>query len=164
MKKIVLVFVFIVAFVSCKKENKATKENTKKEKTEPLKNSNKKSILDIEYLNDSLDIAITDIKVINKENDRYDLEIVLETPAIKKYSQDHRFFVHCYYYEGMEDGEKKYMAIGTNRVKVEENKILFRRSFKSEIDIFKVMRYGLLDVKTNERLFNLKLDSIALTN
>lgn len=164
MKKIVLVFVVFVAFVSCKKEKKAIEDNTKEEQVVSINKPNEKSILDVEYLNDSLEIAITDIKVTDKENDQYDLEIVLETPVIKKYSNDYRFYVHCYYYEGMEDGEKKYMAIGTNRVKVEDNKIHYRRSFESEIDIFKVIRYGLLNTKTKERLFDLKLDSIALTN
>jgi hypothetical protein len=154
----------MVAFFSCKKEKKADEKDTKIENKAVVKNTKEKNILDVEYLNDTLDITIDEFKITHLKDDRYELEISMATPKIETYSKDHKFFVQCYYYDDTEVDKSNKLSVGTNKVKVAGDKVLFSRKFNSKVDIFKTIRYGLVNSKTKERYFTLKIDSITLVN
>lgn len=160
MKKIFLILLLIIAVIACKSDKKETKNGL--ESNYPIQNENEKSILDFEYLNDTLNIAVKDFKVIDHNDDNYELEITMETPEIDKYSKGHKFFVHCFYYDNLNVGNNDRLAVGTNRIKVEGKKIIFSRKFQSKVYEFKRIRYGLLNNETKERYFSLKLDSITI--
>jgi hypothetical protein len=162
MKKIVLLLVLVFTLFSCKNDKK--ENDTNLETVKPIQNSNEISILDIEYLNDTLNIAVKGFKVIDLDEDNYEMEITMQTPELDKYSKDFKFFVHCIYYDDFREGDSDRLAVGTNRVKTEGDKIIFSRKFKSNVYEFETIRYGLLNTKTNERYFTLKLDSITLFN
>lgn len=158
MKRMILVLL-VFALGACKSD-KNKGEIINKNKIEP--SSNEKSILDIEYLNDELEIEISDFRIIDNENNEYELQIIMKSPLLEKYSKNYMFFVHCYYFEGEEVEGRNYLAIGTNRKKIVTDKIVFSRKFSTDVFDFKLIRYGMINTDTKERLFNLKLDSISL--
>ena len=164
MKKVVLIFVLMIVFNSCKKEKKAVENELKTEKKAVVKNPKEKNILDVEYRNDTLDLRIDEFKIIDLENDNFELEIAMATPKIETYAIDHRFFVQFYYNDDTEVDKKDKLFIATNKVKVNGDKVIFSRKFTSQVDIFKTIRYGLANTKRKERYFTLKIDSITLVN
>ncbi len=164
MKNIVIFFFLMIAFSSCKKDKKAAGDEANIEKKEVIKNPTEKSILDVEYINDTLDLRIDEFKIIHLNKDKYELEIAMATPKIETYSIDHRFFVQFYYNDDTEVDNKNKLSVATNKVRVEGDKLIFSRKFESQVDIFKTIRYGLANIKTKDRYFTLKIDSIALVN
>ena len=156
-----LIFLAIILLVSCKNDKRESKIGS--ETRTETKNSleNEKSVLDLEYLNDTLNVTVKDFKIIDHDHDTYELEITMETPDIDKYSKDHKFFVNCFYFDHLKEGNSDRLAVGTNRVEVSGKKIIYSRKFQSKVFEFKRIRYGLLNNKTNERYFSLKLDSIT---
>lgn len=161
MRNLFFLLITTAIALGCKEEKRNSKEEskiTRQTHSDSKITTKHKSILDYEYINDTLALRIIDIRVSDEGNSDYEIEVIMETGNVEKYSKNHKFFIHCYYYEGMET--KNFMPIGTNRVKVLDNVIKYSRKFKSHNDIFKVMRYGLLNTNTNERYFTLKIDSV----
>lgn len=159
-KNLFIIVLILVAFISCKNDTKDKEPNTSSiEETK----SNIKSILDLEYLNDTLQIAVNDIYVENLQNDNYKVSVEMETPLVEKYSKDYKFYIHCYYHDGLEVDDVKFLPVGTNKVAVDGNTITYSRKFTSDLDFFKVVRYGLLNKKTKQRYFSLKIDSVEFT-
>ena len=117
---------------------------------------NEKSILDVEYKNDTLDLVIKDITITNQSLNEYEIRVIVETPMVEIYGQNHKFFIHCYKGDSIGD----FMAIGTNTIKVEQRKIVYSRKFKSKTDSFPEMRYGLINKVKNKRYFNLAIDTV----
>ena len=164
MKKLVIIFFILIAYSSCKNDKKPVNNEVNIEGKAVVKNSKEKSILDIEYLNDTLDLRIDDFKIIHLKEDSYELEIDMTTPKIETYAIDHRFFVQFYYNDDTEVDNKNKLHLGTNKVRVDGDKVIFSRKFISQVDIFKTIRYGLANTKRKERYFTLKIDSITLVN
>jgi len=158
MKNLLFIFAVLV-LVSCRNE----KSNELNNNVTEVK-TNEKSILDIEYLNDTLQIAVKDISVLDLKDDKYEISVEMETPLIEKYSKGYKFYIHCYYYDDLGEDGKKFLPIGTNKIKVNGDKITYSRKFTSDLDFFKVIRYGLLNSQTDERYFSLKIDSVDITN
>ncbi|MDB9960537.1 hypothetical protein OAD62_00410 [Oceanihabitans sp.] len=164
MKKLVIIFFILIAYSSCKNDKKPVNNEVNIEQNAVVKNSKEKSILDIEYLNDTLDLRIEDFKIIHLKEDSYELEIDMATPKIETYANDHRFFVQFYYNDDIEVDKKNKLHLATNKVRVDGDKVIFSRKFTSQVDIFKTIRYGLANTKRKERYFTLKIDSITLVN
>ena len=164
MKKLVIIFFILITYSSCKNDKKPVNNEVNIEGKAVVKNSKEKSILDIEYLNDTLDLRIDDFKIIHLKEDSYELEIDMTTPKIETYAIDHRFFVQFYYNDDTEVDNKNKLHLATNKVRVDGDKVIFSRKFTSQVDIFKTIRYGLANTKRKERYFTLKIDSITLVN
>lgn len=134
-----------------------------KEKPSYLIQANKEgiSILDLEYINDSLEINLVDFRVNHLKEDLYELKIYLIAEEPDKYvNGDYKFFVH-FYPEIKEEKSSDFLALGTKKAYREEDILVFVRQFQSQTHHFERVRYGLLD-QTGKRLFTLTLNGIEI--
>ena len=128
-------------------------------KYDPNSNPIGRSILDIEYINDTLNLNLVDFRVEQLGKEDYELSIYVISKSSNKYSDNYRFYAHFYPYRDSVRLESSFFPLGTNNIERMGDTILYKRMFSSRIKSFEKVRYGLEDPK-GERLFNLRIDSV----
>lgn len=145
MHKTILV-IFVLMALSCGSRHKY----------DPRNNHKGKSILDIEYINDTLNVNVVDFRVEHIEGQNYELEIYMISSDAELYAQDHKFYAHFYPYH-----TSKFLPFGTKQIKKKGDTIIYNRNFSVALKNFKVIRYG-LENKEGKRLFSLHIDSVDI--
>ncbi len=117
-----------------------------------------KSILDLEYLNDTLDIRVEDIRLVNLGEDQYKIDVYLfpENPA--QYTEKQRFYLHLF--PGEEAGSE-FLAVGTLDFRIERDAHIYSRTFTTKRRNFDSLRYGLINAE-GRRVFSLKVDTLTI--
>lgn len=118
------------------------------------------SILDYEYINDTLGLNILDFRAVRFEDAECRFDIYLVTQYPEKYGKNHRFFIHAYP-ENTTEADGGFTPLGTNQIRMEEGLLVYSRTFATHHAFYRKLRYGLID-GAGERLFTLKLDSVQL--
>ena len=140
----------IIAFLSCKEKSR-----------DPINTKlGGKSILDIEYINDTLDINLVDFRITNLEQGDKRLEIFVITDQPEEYSHGYRYFVH-FYPKITSEADQKFISLGTKSIDSLDGVLVYSRDFKIDPTYFELVRYGLLN-KEGKRLFVLTLDSVNI--
>lgn len=127
-----------------------------KHKYDPSDNPKGKSILDIEYINDTLNINVVDFRVEHIEGQNYELEIYMISTDADLYAQDHKFYAHFY-----PDHSSNFFPFGTNEIQRNGDTLIYNRNFSAALKNFAVIRYG-LENKEGKRLFSLHIDSVDI--
>lgn len=120
------------------------------------------SILDLEYINDTLGITLKDIRISEISKDSFRISVYLLPDQLEKYGNQNRFFIH-FYPNYSSENLKSFIALGTRELKFKNGALIFERDFNSNIYWYPYVRYGLLD-EDGRRLFTLELDSIRINN
>ncbi len=126
---------------------------------DPNKNRDGRSIIDIEYINDTLDLNLVDFRVKKLGTEDYELSIYIISQSSEEYFKNHRFYAHFYPYKDSVGPNTSFFPLGTNNTERMGDTIMYKRMFSSRIKSFEKVRYGLEDPK-GERLFNLRIDSV----
>lgn len=119
------------------------------------------SVLDLEYINDTLGLIVRDIRVI-PENDskRYQVRVYLEGTRRSGHWSDHSFYVHFYPIIKTEAQGGFYPSQATPS-EVRRGVWVFAGTFESDLEQFEMLRFGLVD-GNRRRLFTLAVDSIPI--
>lgn len=118
------------------------------------------SILDFEYINDTLGINLIDFRVTSMDGPNKKLELFMVTDRVQEYGNDHQYFVHLYP-QFTSESSGNFVALGTNSIQISEDLIIYSREFSIQKDYFEKIRYGLKNSE-GKRLFTLTLDTIQL--
>lgn len=119
------------------------------------------SILDLEYINDTLGIILKDIRVQEIKSNQYHLKIFLLTEEEQSlYKVNYYFFVHLYRKKSKER-EGGFVSMITNKVASQNNILVFSGDIETNQKIFEQLRIGLVNPK-GERLFTLTVDSVKI--
>ena len=119
-----------------------------------------RSILDLEYINDSLDIVIKDIRIREIEPNRFLLDIYVFTEQHERYSDNHHFYVHFYPKKAKEKGGD-FLSVVTKEVSFKRKVLVYSGELKTKNANFELMRYGLVDAD-GKRLFTLAVETVAI--
>lgn len=140
----------LILFVACRE----------KLRYDPNLNPQGQSILDIEYINDTLDINVVDFRVSDLEQGKQKMEIFVITEMAEEYSRGYSFFIHLYPKISTES-DQNFIALGTKSIDSLDGVLIYEREFKLDETYFEQIRYGLLN-EEGERLFTLTLDSVRI--
>lgn len=117
-----------------------------------------KSILDLEYLNDTLGIRLQDIRLVNLGADQYKIDVYLFADDPEQYNEKQRFYLHLFPGE-LEDSQ--FLAIGTRDFRTQNNARIYSRTFTTTRRDFDSLRYGLINAE-GQRVFSLKVDTLTI--
>lgn len=131
-----------------------------KPKYDPSDNPKGKSILDIEYINDTLGVNLVDFRVETMSKNEYELSLYAFSKQSKLQLESHKFFVHAYP-EKKREKPGNFISLDTDEFINQNDTLIFSRKFYSETESFEMIRYGLVDPKNRIRLFTLTLDNVS---
>lgn len=117
-----------------------------------------KSILDLEYLNDTLGIRVQDIRLVNLGEDQYKIDVYLFPDDPEQFTEEQRFYLHLF---PGEDADSEFLAVGTLDFRIEKEARIYSRTFSTKRREFDSLRYGLIDAE-GRRVFSLKVDTLAI--
>ncbi|SFR36435.1 hypothetical protein SAMN04490243_1135 [Robiginitalea myxolifaciens] len=117
-----------------------------------------KSILDLEYLNDTLGIRVQDIRLVNLGEDQYKIDVYLFPDDPAQFNEKQRFYLHLFPGEHEND---EFLAVGTLDFRVEKDAHIYSRTFTTARHEFDSLRYGLINAD-GRRVFSLKVDTLAI--
>ena len=116
-----------------------------------------RSILDLEYINDTLGIRLRDIRSVQKGKDTYEISVYLQTESQERYLNGYHFYLHFYQEPGPEQ-DGGFMGTIAGAPHFKDKVLIFRGVLQSERESYPLLRYGLVDESKN-RLFTLAVDT-----
>ena len=144
----ILLFSIVLTFViGCKKKDHSWIQDTEGY-----------SILDLEYINDTLGIVLKDIRLLPLDQNKNLLKVYLLAEESEHYSGNHSFFLH-FYAERSREREGEFISVRADSVITERDALVFTGNFESDKNFFEMVRYGLVN-SNKKRLFTLTIDSV----
>lgn len=116
-----------------------------------------RSILDLEYINDTLGIRLRDIRSVHREKDTYEILVYLQTESHEHYLNGYQFYLHFYEKPGTEQ-DGRFRGTLAREPYLKNNVLIFKGVLKSVRENYPLLRYGLVD-ETKKRLFTLAVDT-----
>lgn len=109
---------------------------------------------------EELGLKILDFESIELRDDEFEISITVETIDIGKYSQNHYFFIHAF--DIQRDYLDSFINFDTKEIKKEGTLLKFMRRLKTNVYDYEEFRFGLVNMKTNERYFTRSLKEVSI--
>lgn len=119
-----------------------------------------RSILDLEYINDTLGIRLRDIRSVQIAPDSFRINVYVIPDRESRFDASHRFFLHLYEDQSRE-GDQSFLPAGTREFGKKEGVLIYSRRFRSNNRKFTKLRYGMIG-PDGTRLFTLTVDTLKL--
>ncbi len=131
-----------------------------KVQTDWVDNAAGRSILDLEYINDTLDILLQDIRIRELAPERFKLDVYVFPGHSSDLGKKDHFYLHFYPKKAREmDGG--FLSVVTGEIRSEKNALVYSGELNSKRAYFELMRYGMVN-KEGKRLFTLTVDSVVI--
>ena len=118
------------------------------------------SILDLEYINDTLGLRLRDIRSVQMASDSFQIRVYVLPEADARFDGSYRFFLHLYEDQSRE-GDQSFLPVGTLDFERMNGALIYSRRFKSARSQFSKLRYGMIGPEGN-RLFTLNVDTLKI--